>query len=332
MVHWKEVSHIYDSYRRPPSRRQRRRRLKFIVAITAISGIGFLATLAHHSTSPHQPIFSKPAAAESAKPAPFKVSPQWPEHVAAAAVGIKGYGPIATYGEEGQRPTASIAKVITALAILEKKPLKIGQEGPRIPITARDEQRYHDYVAQNGSVAEVQAGVPITERQALAAMLLPSANNIADTTAVWAFGSLANYQAYANEMLQRKGLAHTVVGGDASGLDPKTKSTTRDLVKLGELALENPVIAEIVAQHDTGYFPVTGALPNYNRLVTSHGYSGIKLGDSNEAGITLLFSTRFEYAGKPYDLIGVVLGAHSDYQPQESAYQFMESVKASAHN
>lgn len=326
------MGHIYDSYRRPLPRRQRRRRATFGLGVFAAIALGFLAFTTKQQVA-HQPIFTKPATAATdveQTPAPFKVAPTWPTHAAAAAVGVKGHGVIATHGDSGQRPIASIAKVITALAILEKKPLKTGQQGPEIPITARDVQRYHDYVAQNGSVAEVHEGVSISERQALAAMLLPSANNVSDTAAVWAFGSMANYHKYANDMLKRHGLTNTIVGGDASGLSPKTKSTTKDLIRLGELALANPVIAEIVQQKDTGYLPITGALPNYNRLVTRHGYTGIKPGDSNEAGVTLLFSTRYDFQGKPYELIGVLLGADSDYQPQESAFQFMESAKASA--
>lgn len=325
------VGHSYDTYRRPLSRRQRRRRTRLASGVLIIVGIGVMALIIQFSHNPNQPVFFKPARAKQEKitPPPFSVSPTWPTHAAAAAVGVQGHGTIATHGEEDQRPTASIAKVITALAILEKKPLKPAQDGPRIPISAKDVQRYHDYVAQNGSVAEVHQGTPITERQALEAMLLPSANNVADTTAVWAFGSINNYIKYANRMLQRQGLTHTVVGGDASGLNPKTKSTTRDLVRLGELALNNPVIADIVRQPYTQPLPLTGSLPNYNRLVTAHGYSGIKLGDSNEAGVTLLFAAPYNYQGKDYQMIGVVLGADSNYQPQESAYQFMESAKAS---
>ena len=324
---------MYDNYRRPLSRRQRRRRSRFFVGAIVVITAGLFANYVQSQHKNNQPIFSRPAIAkqntETVTPPPFKVNPVWPEHAAAAAVGVKNHGTIATHGEEGQRPTASVAKLITALAILEKKPLEPGEEGPQIPITARDVKRYYDYVNQNGSVAEVHEGMPITERQALEAMLLPSANNVADTTATWAFGSVTNYIKYANQMLEREGLTDTVVGGDASGLNPKTKSTTRDLVKLGDLALSNPVIAEIVRQHQTEPLPQTGALPNYNRLVTNHGYTGLKLGDSNEAGVTLLFSANYNFAGQDYQMIGAVLGADSNYQPQESAYQFMESAKAS---
>jgi D-alanyl-D-alanine carboxypeptidase (penicillin-binding protein 5/6) len=45
----------------------------------------------------------------------------------------------------------------------------------------------------------VQLGEELSEYQALQALLLPSANNIAETLARWAFGSIDAYNAYANQ-------------------------------------------------------------------------------------------------------------------------------------
>ena len=175
----------------------------------------------------------------------------------------------------------------------------------------------------------VVAGHPLTERQALEAMLLPSANNVADTTAIWAFGSLQNYQTYANNMVKRLGLTHTVVGSDASGLNPSTQSTASNLVMLGEIALQHPVIAQVVAMQQTSNLPVAGVQPNYNRAVTEHGYTGIKLGESDEAGITLLLATNTNFKGKTITFVSAILGAQRAFAPQNSAFTFMESAKQS---
>lgn len=272
------------------------------------------------------------AQAQTTPPAPklpLTAEPEWPQHVAAAGIGIKGGGVLGVMGDEQQRPIASIAKVITSLALLDKYPLKPGETGPSIPITEHDEQLYRDYVAQNGTVVLIKAGTPITLRQALEAMLLPSANNIADTSAIWGFGSLEEYHRYANDYLKRKGLGNTVVGGDASGLSPDTKSTTRDLIKLGELALEHPVTAQIVAQ-TSGTIAVAGPVPNYNALVTKHGFTGIKPGDTLEAGITSLFSTTRTIQDKEVTLIGVILGADSYRASNDGAVTIVNSVTASA--
>lgn len=316
MVGWLLV----NLHKQKPKKSKHVRRL----IITAVIGIGLLVgwqnlqhlqQTADASELPHEPAFS--------------VNPSWPENVAAAAVGAEGYGVLAAHGEQEKRPIASIAKVITALALLDKYPLQAGEEGPSIPISDRDEQLYRDYVAQNGTVVLIKAGVPISLRDALEAMLLPSANNIADTAAMWGFGSLEEYHRYTNELLARYGLKDTVVGGDASGLSPETKSTASDLVRIGELALNNPVIAEIVAQ-ESAEIPFAGPIPNYNALVTKHGFTGIKPGDTLEAGITSLFSTKQEIDGEQVTLIGVILGAGTYAESNNAAVQIVESVKTSA--
>ncbi len=61
------------------------------------------------------------------------------------------------------QPIASVAKVMTAYAVLKQKPLSAGQQGPMITITAADVAIYNDYVAKDGSVAKVEQGEQISE-------------------------------------------------------------------------------------------------------------------------------------------------------------------------
>lgn len=305
-----------------PRRQKTRRRLWLCMVVAGL--VGYIGFTQRADTS--VPVAIQPHV-EAKAPAPkLSAKPEWPQNVTAAAIGAVGYGVIAAHGSQQPRPIASIAKVITALSLLEKYPLKPGESGPSIPITAEDEQRYRDYIAQNGSVVPVKIGVSISLHDALEAMMLPSANNVADTTAVWAFGSLQNYTNFANTMLQRKGLRHTTIAGDASGLNPGTTSTPADLIALAELALQNPVLAAIAGQA-SAVVPFAGTVPNYNRLVTQYSYTGIKPGDSNEAGVTLLFSDKHTFNGKEIHLTGVILGGDGSYR-QETALQLMESAKA----
>jgi D-alanyl-D-alanine carboxypeptidase (penicillin-binding protein 5/6) len=300
---------------------KQRRRIPFkliALAIVIASGIFFISHKPGHTS---EAVHAKPA-----KPA-YTATVDWPTDIPTAAVGIQGGGIIASRGDAKPRPIASIAKLITALAVLEKHPLKGDEDfGPNIPITDADEQLYRDYVAKNGTVVLVKAGVPLPERDALEGMLLPSANNIADTTATWAFGSLKKYHDYANAMLKRLGLNDTTVGVDGSGLDPSTKSTASDLVRLGEIALKNPVIAHIVAL-PAANIPFAGDIPNYNAMVTKHGYTGLKPGESVQAGNTLLFSTNETINGQQKTIIGAVLGSEGYRQSNAGALQIVDSVK-----
>jgi D-alanyl-D-alanine carboxypeptidase (penicillin-binding protein 5/6) len=267
-----------------------------------------------------------PKASASPKPTVFQASPEWPSDVIAGAIGVEGSGIIASYHADVKRPTASIAKIITAMAVLEKHPLKSATDlGPSIPLTATDEAFYQAYIAKNGMVVPVKAGTSIRLRHALEAMILPSANNMADTTATWAFGSLDAYHTYATAMLRRMGLTSTIVGGDASGFKPRTQSTARDLFKLGEAALKIPALAAIAAEKEFT-LPGIGTYAN-NRLVTQYNYTGLKPGNTDEAGGTMLFSTKYRHKGKELTLIGVVLGTKSGKTPYGSTLQIVDSTK-----
>ena len=124
-------------------------------------------------------------------------------------------------------------------------------------ITQADVDIYNRYVAQDGSVVPVTVGEKITLYQMLQALMLPSANNIADSMAIWAYGSLQNYSLAANKYVAAHGMNITHIGSDASGLAPDTVGTAHDLVLLGKLAMEHPVLSAIVGQQTATGIPST---------------------------------------------------------------------------
>ena len=113
----------------------------------------------------------------------------WPAY-GQGALAAQDYGILQTHGEQKAVPMASVAKVVTALAVLKQKPLAVGEQGPTITVNSDDVAIYNSYYTQGGSVVKVEAGEQISEYQALQALLIPSANNMADTLARWAFRSL----------------------------------------------------------------------------------------------------------------------------------------------
>ncbi|HSX07638.1 MAG TPA: D-alanyl-D-alanine carboxypeptidase [Candidatus Saccharimonadales bacterium] len=232
----------------------------------------------------------------------------WPASTE-AAVGASDYGLLGAHGSETPLPIASIAKVITSLAILEKKPLNPGQQGPNLTIGANDIALYQQYVAEDGSVVPVTLGEQLSERQVLQAMLLPSANNIADSAAIWTFGSISNYVTFANQMLQQLGLTHTVVADDASGFLPHTVSSASDLVRLGQHVMQNPVLADIVSQQ-AAILPQAGTVHNVDALLGSNGIVGIKTGNTDQAGGCFLLAAHYTPAnGKEVTIVTAVVGA-----------------------
>lgn len=233
------------------------------------------------------------------------ISLPWPAS-GQAALGASGYGLLASNNTQAPLPIASIAKIITALAVLNKKPLAAGAQGPNITFAQTDVDLFNYYYVKGGSVAQVNIGETLTEYQILQAMLLPSANNMADSLATWAFGSVNAYATFANTMVKNMGLSHTVVA-DASGFTDNTTSTADDLVKLGIAAMGQPAIAEIVGQ-STAQIPVAGTVKNVNWLLGTDGVEGIKTGNTDKAGGCYLFAAKHTIQGREVTLVGAVLG------------------------
>ncbi len=251
-----------------------------------------------------------PAATASSQPTiPTKsqaVAIQWPSY-GQASIGAVGYGTLGSQGEQKALPTASVAKVMTALAVLKQKPLKVGQQGPTITITEEDVEEYNRTVAMDGSNVPVTLGEEITQYEALQALLLPSANNMAHTLARWAYGSDENYLRFVNNFAKSLGMTKTVFD-DASGYSPKTMSTSEDLVKLAVNAMDNPVIAEIAAQKEAD-IPVAGRIYNVNMLLGRNGIIGVKTGNTEEAGGVFMAAAVREISGKKITAVSVIMGA-----------------------
>lgn len=251
--------------------------ISVIVLILVIAGYSTFSLLRT------QNITDPPVSASQLLTKPTISEVSWPT-AGSSAVGLLGSNSIETHGPQLSRPTASVAKLITALVVLKAKPLQVGQQGPLISLSPSDVAIYDKYVAEQGSVVPVAAGEVISEYQMLEGMLLPSANNMADSLAIWAYGSLPAYSQAANSFLVSQGLTATHVGVDASGYDPSTTASAYDLVQLGELALQNPVIAQIVSLPSVTGIPLTTTVENVNSLLDTNGVIGIKTGNTTQAG------------------------------------------------
>lgn len=180
------------------------------------------------------------------------------------------------------QPTASTAKMIMALAVMERKPFGVGESGETIAVTDDIYNIYVNYNAAGGSTTAVQVGEEISVYDALASALIASSNNMADTLAIWAFDSLPEYQKYAQEMIEKLGAKHTTIGSDASGFNDNTTSTAEDLALIGEAVLRQPVLAEIVGKTSV-VVPVAGEIENTNKLLGVDGIVGVKTGYIGDA-------------------------------------------------
>ena len=255
---------------------------------------------------------------------PASTAPQlvWPSF-GQAAVGALGYGTLATNGEQKSTPIASIAKTMLALSVLKQKPLKVGEQGPTLTITQQDADLYHTYLAQNGSIVPINVGEQISEYQMLQALLLPSGDNIADSLAIWAFGSVDAYLKYANDQAATLGLKQTHFA-DASGISAQTVSSAEDLTMFAQSVMAEPVVVEIVGQSKIT-LPVMGPAFNYNTILGQSGIVGIKTGNTDEAGGCFMFASKTKIDGQDVTLIGAILGASNLSAALQSTLTFLQS-------
>ena len=151
-----------------------------LVAVTA----AIIGTLAYQSASSSDTWSPLPGTAQ-----PSRVTPRngplgtiaWPASGVSAA-GISGIGVLPGPGASQPVPIASVAKVMTAYIILRDHPLGVGEPGPPIVVQPGEAAAYPAQARNGDSLVPVTAGEQLTERQALEALLLPSADNVAAAT------------------------------------------------------------------------------------------------------------------------------------------------------
>ncbi len=255
------------------------------------------------------------------------VQVRWPAMDASLAT-LANAAPEVSNPHAKPRPTASTAKVITALVVLKEHPLAVGAQGPSVVMDGADVELYEDYAKRGGTYLPVYRGMNMSQYTMLQAMLLPSANNIADTLAVWAFGSMDAYRQSATSFVKSLGMQSTTIGSDASGYDSSTTSTAGDLALLARAAMQNPTIAAIVGQ-ETALIPGYGPVSNTNSLLGQTGIVGLKTGTTPEAGGVFMFAAHVSLGGGPTMVVGAVMGAgKSSADAMTEAQQLLSSVRA----
>ncbi|ARQ72417.1 D-alanyl-D-alanine carboxypeptidase [Streptomyces marincola] len=228
----------------------------------------------------------------------------WPA-AGQATLSVAGLGTFGSSGEQEPIPIASVAKVMTAYVILRDHPIEGDGTGAEITVDqlAEDEAALSE---QNESTVVVRAGSTITQEEALQAIMIASANNVARLLARWDAGSEEAFVEKMNEAAAELGMDDTTYT-DPSGLMAETVSTSEDQTRLAQAVMEYPVFRDIVILPEyTDSLGVTH--PNWNHLVPLGGVVGIKTGTTTAAGGNLMFAARQEVGGTSQLIVGAVLG------------------------
>lgn len=133
-------------------------------------------------------------------------------------------------GSKTQRPMASLTKLMTALLIVEGHDLG---EWVTIP---------KGMSAMNGSIAYLPEGEQFTVGDLLSAALISSANDAAQTLAIFHSGSVSAFVQEMNDRARSLGLRQTSFANPIGLDDAHQWSTPRDIAWLASFAMRNPEI------------------------------------------------------------------------------------------
>lgn len=246
----------------------------------------------------------------------------WPAH----GQGAYQLGDRAPAASPNERPVpiASLAKVMTALVVLNHLPLDGSAQGPALVVRDADVADTERRRSQDESVVTVAPGERLTERQALMALLLPSANNVAVMLARKVSGSVAKFVAEMNSTARALGMPDTKYT-DPSGFDSSTVSTAIDQLTLALHVAQDDTLTAIMSTRSYR-LPVAGTVHNTDTLLGSDGFMGMKTGSDDDAGGCFMFRSVRSVRGFNTDLIGVVLGQQGRHELTAGLYAAKQLV------
>lgn len=227
------------------------------------------------------------------------------------------------------RPIASLTKVVTALVVLAEHPIDDGTDGATITLTAADSRLVSRYAAINGTTAPAPAGGTISQRAVIELMMVHSANNYAESLAVWAFGSVDAYLVAARAWLDEQGLAGIAIA-DTTGFSPHNQASPRSMLGLARIAAADPVVSAAAALPSVTV-PGIGTFDNRNLIIGVDGVTGLKTGTLSASGASLLFSAQHAGPTGEHRVVGVVLNGPDHPRIAADVRALLASVRDDYH-
>ena len=207
------------------------------------------------------------------------------------------------------RPIASLAKLMTALVIMEShKPNEVVTVG-KLPALGPEDQKL-------GLVE----GEEITVGELLKAILIYSANDAANALAIYDSGSVEDFSKKMNDKAKLWGMTNSNFD-EPSGLSTKNTSTPKDLIKLASVLSTSQTFKEITSTANSKIFNQDGkayTLTTTNKILGSGGVVGMKTGYTLDAGQCII--TAVERNGRR--IITVVLNSPDRFQESKNMIEW----------
>lgn len=202
-------------------------------------------------------------------------------------------------------PIASLTKLVTALVCLEAAPAEDDGATPVYTVGADHAAITQQVIARNGVLLPAPEGLELTTRQVVELLLVPSANNYAIAYGNWVFGDEQGFVDAVDDWAERNGIESLSIT-EASGLSPENVASPADVVRIARLALEHPLIADVVTEASVE-IPGVGTIESTNPLLGEDGVIGLKTGTLDAAGYNLAVARHETEGDRELTTVAVVL-------------------------
>lgn len=223
-------------------------------------------------------------------------------------------------------PLASISKVVTVLVALDAQPLEEDPATwPDLELTYDDVMRQEEYKAFGGVAYPMPIGTAVALEDVFHLIFLPSANGFAAAYAYSVFGTNDNFVDAVSSWAARQGLdsLHLI---EPTGMEEANVANVSDIVKIGRLALENPIISRFI-QIKEANIPGAGEIENTNPLLGEDpNVVGIKTGSTYAAGFNLLVAAKQQIGDREVTRISVTLGRGSLEERAQSGRDMLATL------
>lgn len=178
----------------------------------------------------------------------------------------------------------------------------------------------------------LQQGEKIDKEDALHALLMISANDVAESVAEYIAQNDQNFSVLMNRLAKKIGCEDTHFVNPNGLFDPNHYSTPYDIALIARYALRYPAIVQTIG---TKYYTIhtnrrTVSIENQNQILGQPGVVGGKMGFVNESGNNLM--EVFKQNGQ--EIITVVMDTdlNNEYTDDENIAQYAFSELANGYN
>lgn len=237
-----------------------------------------------------------------------------PSAVSAVVYDVTSGKVLVSKNASSELPMASLTKLMTVLTILQShnnldEVVTIPEE---LPVLGATDQKIG-----------VVTGEEFYLRDMLKATLIYSANDVANSLAIWDSGSIEKFATKMNSQAETWGLSSSNFV-NPSGLDVADHySSAEDLLTLSTILLQSPLVRTMVNTERTSITSLTGkpyVLTTTNQSLNLPSVYGLKTGQTIGAGQCLILLGRNK-AG--HEIITIVLNSPNRFQESQNMVNYV---------